>query len=128
MLKFLSFLLLFAIVDSYFRNYLLSRLMVIAILNADVNPKNSNDSKVRVDCCPSVQPSNLRSVPLDGLQNNYWFIPEFSDADKAKFKAWVDRITEDVLNGKNDTEAKEVCSLKFGTEMCASMPLALILG
>ena len=64
---------------------------------------------------------------LQKLPEDYWFIPELSEVDKAEFKAWVDRLTEDVLNGKNDTKAKEVCGLKFGTEMCTLMSLALIL-
>ena len=58
---------LFAIGAPYFRNYLLkiSRIAVIAILNADVNPKNSNDSNV------SIKPSTLTtSKPLDSLQKN----------------------------------------------------------
>ena len=58
---------LFAIGEPYFRNYLLkiSRIALIAILNADVNPKNSNDSNV------SIKPSTLTtSKPLDSLQKN----------------------------------------------------------
>ena len=57
---------LFAIGAPYFRNYPLkiSRIALIAILNADVNPKNSNDSNV------SALSSTLRSVPLDSLQKN----------------------------------------------------------
>lgn len=54
---------MFAIGVPYFRHYKLKivRLMVIAILNADINAKNSNDSKV------SVPPSAL---PFNSVQKN----------------------------------------------------------
>ena len=47
----------------------------------------------------------LSRPKLQKLPDDYWYVPALSDDEKAEFEKLIDRITDDVLNGKNENEA-----------------------
>ena len=53
------------------------------------------------------QPTEVQAK-LQKLPDDYWYFPALSDDERAEFKKLIDRITEDVLSGKNENEAEKV--------------------
>ena len=53
---------------------------------------------------------------LQKLPDDYWYVPALSDDEKVEFEKLIDRITDDVLNEKNENEA--VYLVEFEYEMC----------
>ena len=53
------------------------------------------------------QPTKVQPK-LQKLPDDYWYFPALSDDERAEFKKLIDRITEDVLSGKNENEAEKV--------------------
>ena len=76
--------------------------MAITILDADVNA-NSND-------LVSISPPTLGSEQQKLLPYNddYLYVPALTDSEKRELKDLIARITDDVINGNNKAEAKEV--------------------
>ena len=94
-----------SIVSPYFHNFKLkfARLLAITIVDADVNA-NSND-------LVSISPPTLGSEQQQKLlpyNDNYLYVPALTDSEKRELKDLIARITDDVINGNNKAEAKEV--------------------
>ena len=58
------------------------------------------------------QPTEMQPK-LQKLPDDYWYVPTLSDDERAEFKKLIDRITEDVLSGKNEKEAEKVYLFEF---------------
>ena len=67
------------------------------------------------------QPTEVQ-VELQKLPDDYWYVPALSDDERAEFKKLIDRITEDVLSGKNENEAEKVYNSR---RKCVSMTLVI---
>ena len=93
---------LHSIVSPYFHNFKLkfARLLSITILDADIN---AND-------LVSISPPTLGSEQPKLLPYNddYLYVPALTDSEKRELKDLIARLTDDVINGNNKAEAKEV--------------------
>ena len=77
----------------------------------EISAKNAKVSKLFAGVCDRSTSECIEQLSrprLKKLPDDYWHVPALSDDEKAEFKKLIDRITDDVLNGKNEDEAEKV--------------------